>query len=108
MKLTLEVMFFRPSTDAANYTVFLVQMRGESGEVYHFGHTFSGEKRIEDIFRSTADQIAATRRKRPAPKYKVKSVMPKRSALDGDLPTPIDPNKIVWSKDSYGKLKRKP
>ena len=74
MKLTLEVMWFTPSPDG--YAAFAIQMRGESGEVYHFGHTFSGEKRIEDILRSTADQIAAIRRKRPRAKYKVKSIMP--------------------------------
>jgi hypothetical protein len=85
----------------------LVHMRGESGEEYHFQGSATPDQRVEDMLTHIAGEIAATRRKRPAPKYKVKSIMPKRSALDGDLPTPIDPNKIVWSKDSYGKPKRK-
>jgi hypothetical protein len=76
MKLTCEGIQFETIRDEVPTAALLVQMRGESGEVYHFGHTFTDDKRIEDILRSTADQIAATRRKRPAPKYKVKSIMP--------------------------------
>ena len=91
-----------------NPPCMLVHMRGESGEEYHFQGSASEDQCVEDMLTHIAGEIAATRRKRPAPKYKVKSVMPKRSALDRDLPTPIDPKKVVWSKDSYGKLKGKP
>ena len=84
----------------------LIQMRGESGEVYHFQGGVSGDQRVEDMLTHIAGEIAATRRKKPRPTYKVKSIMPKswgklRSALLGPLPKPIDPRKVIWSKQAF-------
>jgi hypothetical protein len=54
----------------------IFEMRGESGETYQFGGTLQPGAKPEDMLTHIADQIAATRRKRPAAKYKVKSIMP--------------------------------
>lgn len=61
---------------ANNPPCILVQMRGESGEVYHFQGGTSGEQRVEDMLTHVAGEIAATRKKRKRPTYKVKSLMP--------------------------------
>lgn len=54
----------------------LIEMRGESGEVYHFGGTLESDAKIEEMLAVVSAEIAATRRKRPRPKYKIKSLMP--------------------------------
>ena len=65
-------------------SALFVVMEGESAEMYHFGFKFDPKNtRIEDILRETASDIAATRRKRRRPKYKVKSVMPGKVWLKG-------------------------
>jgi len=66
-----------------NPPCMLVEMRGESGETYHFQGSASEDQRVEDMLTHIAGEIAATRRKRPAPKYKVKSVMPGKVWLKG-------------------------
>ncbi|MEI7879840.1 MAG: hypothetical protein WCI95_03085 [bacterium] len=54
----------------------LIEMRGESGEVYHFGGTLEPGAKPEDMLTHIAGEIAATRRKKKRPTYKVKSLMP--------------------------------
>lgn len=54
----------------------LIEMRGESGETYHFGGTVTPGGRIEDMLEHAAAEIRATRRRRPRPKYKAKSLIP--------------------------------
>jgi hypothetical protein len=61
---------------ANNPYCILVQMRGESGETYHFQGSVSEDQKPEDMLIHIAGEIAATRRKRPRPTYKVKSLMP--------------------------------
>lgn len=61
---------------ANNPSCVLIQMLGESGETYHFQGSCSGEQRVEDMLTHIAGEIAATRRKRKRPTYKVKSIMP--------------------------------
>lgn len=77
MKLDLlSVQGFKyPSPDSRDG--LLIEMRGESGEVYHFGGTLEPGAKIEDMLVLVAGEIAATRRKRKRPTYKVKSLMPK-------------------------------
>ena len=64
-----------PSPDSRDG--LLIEMRGESGEVYHFGGTLEKGANVEDMLIHVAGEIAATRRKRKRPTYKVKSLMPK-------------------------------
>ena len=72
MKLTLL------SIHAANNPAcMLIKMLGESGETYHFQGSDNEDQRVEDMLTHIAGEIAATRRKRPQAKYKVKSLMPK-------------------------------
>jgi hypothetical protein len=54
----------------------MIEMRGESGEIYRFKAIFTDSVKTEDVLRRTADEIASTRRRRPRPKYKVKSLLP--------------------------------
>ena len=73
MPMKLELLSIHAANNPA---CMLVQMRGESGETYRFQGSVSGDQRVEDMLTHIAGEIAATRRKRPAPKYKVKSIMP--------------------------------
>ena len=61
---------------ANNPSCILVQMRGESGETYHFQGSCSGDQKVEDMLAHIAGEIAATRKKRKRPAYKVASIMP--------------------------------
>lgn len=63
-----------PSPDSRDG--LLIEMRGESGEVYHFGGTLEPGAKVEEMLAHVAGEIAATRKKRKRPAYKVASIMP--------------------------------
>jgi hypothetical protein len=75
----------------------IFEMRGESGETYQFGGTLQPGAKPEDMLTHIAGEIASTRRKRPAPKYKVKSVMPKAKRTKQDFTT-VEVNGVKYSR----------
>ena len=54
----------------------LIEMRGESGEVYHFGGTLEPGAKVEHMLAKVAQEIDDIRNQKPRPTYKVKSLMP--------------------------------
>uniref|UniRef100_A0A6M3L8G9 Uncharacterized protein n=1 Tax=viral metagenome TaxID=1070528 RepID=A0A6M3L8G9_9ZZZZ len=77
MKLELLAIYAKNNPADPKQACMLVEMRGQSGEVYHFQGSVEGDQRVEDMLTFLSDEIRATRRRKARSTYKVKSLMPK-------------------------------